>query len=219
MTDATADACGILQFMSSSRRMAPGLGAGEVAMTHAVSETRIGQLVGGLPEDFRSLLSNFAPFPEDNLLTLRREDVQRMLPDGVLVPADFVRQCRFLSVEHAFHFLKFMATGHHLAALCFVWDSTHPVARSRDGYLVKKAGGRAGLALLSKDDQVLWAAHRQGILRALTLRKFSDAHPQFQDVLIATGPMRLVHAVRGHAEEWDWLYGARAAAQHRCLLL
>lgn len=202
--------------MARSRPMPPGHGKGEWPMGEAEEAAFPGLLVAGLPPDFRSMLSNFAPFEVDNLLTLTMDDVRAMVPGagtGLCMPD---RPLRFASVEHAFHCIKMLvAAKNPTVALYFEWDGGHPVGRCMDGVMIKKAGGKAGLLALTPEQRGVWDLHRQAVLQGLTSIKFSEAHPKFRDLLAATGPMRLVHAVRFLSEEWSWLYPIRATAQGR----
>lgn len=207
---------GRIQFMARSRPVLPGHGKGECPMGEAEETKYPGLLVAGLPPDFRSMLSNFAPFETDNLLTLTVDDVRAMVPGadvgvGLTVPC---RPLRFATVEHAFHCIKMLvAAKNPKVALYFEWDGGHPVGRCVDGVMVKKAGGKGGLLALTPEQRTVWDLHRHAVLQGLTSIKFSEAHPKFRDLLAATGSMRLVHAVRFVSEEWSWLYPIRAAAQ------
>ena len=207
-----ADECGVLQFMwNSAKGVMPGYGSGEAPACASQDEL----VLAGLPPDFRSLLSNFCPFPDGTDFELPIEALAEVAPGSLFrtlfgVPTS---SRHFRSVEHAFHYVKLQVVGVGHAAERFAVESKDHVSVSY-GADVKKAGGPRGVLRMDDDQRRTWDLYRNQVLRVLTLAKFSAKYPMFHNMLAATGSMRIKHFMRGPVlQEWDWLYPLRRVAQ------
>lgn len=194
-----------LHFYSKSLSAAPGSGAGE-SVGGAVPPTwRM------LPRNFRSeVLSNFAavgfavPYLSDML------DACGAAGDGSAV--ETVRHLlgsttfTFATLEHAFHFCKFVVTGYPIAARNFAKESGSALSKSLDGGEIKAAGGkgRKGLQRLSAGEVAMWNGVSAAVMKELWRLKFSEANPYARRVLLLTYPAKLMHIVPRQKERQHW---------------